>query len=639
MNEDKKTNKFGVPKTFRWSSLLWILLIWMLVMSFFNSFGPQKLQISYTDFKEQVGQGTVKEVTVEGDKVTGTFKTPLSEKLKSVGTKEEDVEPYEHFKTTLPSFEDPELMPLLEKNKVTIHAESEERSWLWTALIFALPWLLIIGFFAYSGKKFQNRLGGGGGPFGFGKSKAKLYTKSKVDMGFKEVAGLVNTKKELQEVVDFLKDPSKYSALGGELPKGILLVGPPGTGKTLMARAVAGEADVPFFTISGSEFIEMFVGVGASRVRDMFKQAKKEAPSIIFVDELDSIGRVRGTGLGGGHDEREQTLNQILAEMDGFSPHESVVVMAATNRPDVLDPALIRPGRFDRRVTLELPQKKTRKEILEVHTRNVPLADDVDLESIAGRTAGFSGADLKNLVNEAALLAARKEKKQVEAQDFDQGRDKILMGIEREDVIREEEKRVIAHHEAGHALMAVLLPGADPLEKVSIIPRGRSLGATEQIPEEDRRNLSRQYLFDRIAVMLGGRAAEKLTYQDVSTGAGDDLKKATELARRMVCQWGMSERLGPVTFRKGEPHPFLGREIAEQRDFSEHTARVIDEEILKITGGMEKKAENLIEENKKKLEALAEALLEHESLSREEIDDLLGTESKSSEKEAQQASN
>jgi cell division protease FtsH len=638
MNQEKKTDKMGVPKTFQWSSLLWVVLIGLLLMSFFNSFGPQRLQISYTDFKQQVKQGAVKEVTVKGQNVTGKFKSPVTENLNSPGSNE-DVETFQHFKTTIPSFDDPELMPILEKNDVTIHAESEERSWLWTALVFALPWLLIIGFFVYSGKKFQNRLGGGAGPFGFGKSKAKLYTKSKVDMGFDDVAGLVNTKKELQEVVDFLTDPSKYSALGGELPRGILLVGPPGTGKTLMARAVAGEADVPFFTISGSEFIEMFVGVGASRVRDMFKQAKKEAPSIIFVDELDSIGRVRGTGLGGGHDEREQTLNQILAEMDGFSPHESVVVMAATNRPDVLDPALIRPGRFDRRVTLELPHKKTRKEILEVHTRNVPLGDDVDLESLAGRTAGFSGADLKNLVNEAALLAARKEKKQVEAEDFDQGRDKILMGIEREDVIKDEEKKVIAYHEAGHALMALLLPGADPLEKVSIIPRGRALGATEQIPEEDRRNLSRQYLLDRIAVMLGGRAAEKITYQDVSSGAGDDLKKATELARRMVCQWGMSDRLGPVTFRQGEPHPFLGREIAEQRDFSEHTARVIDEEVQKITLGMLKKAEEVLEKNKDKLESLVEALLEHESLSREEIDDLLDMSSESSQEVAAQASN
>jgi cell division protease FtsH len=421
----------------------------------------------------------------------------------------------------------------------------------------------------------------------------------------------------------FLKDPSKYMALGGQLPKGILLVGPPGTGKTLMARATAGEANVPFFSISGSEFIEMFVGVGTSRVRDMFKQAKKEAPSIIFVDELDSIGRVRGTGLGGGHDEREQTLNQILAEMDGFLPHESVVVMAATNRPDVLDPALIRPGRFDRRVTLELPQKNTRKEILEVHTRNVPLSDDVDLESLASRTAGFSGADIKNLVNEAALLAARKEKKRAGPEGFDQGRDKILMGIEREDVIKDEDKKIIAYHEAGHALMARLLPSADPLEKVSIIPRGRSLRSTEQIPEEDWGNLSRKYLLDRIAIMLGGRASERLFSQDFSTGAGDDLKQVTELARRMVCQWGMSEKLGPITFRQGENHPFLGREIGQQRDFSEESARIIDEEIRRIIRDMEKKADDMLKSNRDTLDGIAKQLLVKETLSNDDIDTLL----------------
>jgi cell division protease FtsH len=355
-----------------------------------------------------------------------------------------------------------------------------------------------------------------------------------------------------------------------------LLVGPPGVGKTLLAQATAGEADVPFYSISGSEFIEMFVGVGASRVRDMFKKAKKDAPAIIFIDEIDSIGRVRGTGLGGGHDEREQTLNQILAEMDGFSPHESVVVMAATNRPDVLDPALIRPGRFDRRITLDLPQKKARRKILETHTREVPLADDVDLGNLARRTPGMSGADLKNIVNEAALLAARKNKQKVEAEDFEQARDKIIIGLEREDVIKDEDKKMIACHEAGHALLAKLLPGADPLQKVTIIPRGQSLGATEQIPEEERHNIKRSYLLNRLAIMLGGRAAEKIMFEDVSTGAADDLKKATELARRMVCQWGMSEKLGPVTFRLGETHPFLGRELTESRDFSEHTARLIE---------------------------------------------------------------
>jgi len=630
----KGNNKIPKQNSPNWMRLIWFLLIALLVVNLFRMFGPADyLKLSYSDFKEKVSQGDVSQITIKGDKVVGNFKEPVRHGGEA---SEKEAVAYKHFETVLPSFEDPELIGLLEDNGVTIKAKSEEKSWVWTIVVSFLPWLLLIGFFIYTSKKFQERAGGGG-LFGFGKSKAKLYTKATIDISYEDVAGLANTKKELQEVVDFLKDPSKYMALGGQLPKGILLVGPPGTGKTLMARATAGEANVPFFSISGSEFIEMFVGVGASRVRDMFKQAKKEAPSIIFVDELDSIGRVRGTGVGGGHDEREQTLNQILAEMDGFSPHESVVVMAATNRPDVLDPALIRPGRFDRRVTLELPQKKTRKEILTVHTRNVPLSDDIDLESLAGRTAGFSGADIKNLVNEAALLAARKGKKQVDSEDFDQGRDKILMGIEREDVIKEEDKKIIAHHEAGHALMARLLPTADPLEKVSIIPRGHALGTTEQIPEEDRRNLTRQYLLDRIAVMLGGRAAEKLFSQDVSSGAGDDLKQATELARRMVCQWGMSEKLGPVTFRQGEPHPFLGREMADQRDFSEQTAWIIDEEIRKIIGDMEKKAEETLESNREALEKIANELLVTETLTNDDIDRLLGQDQESSLKE--QASN
>jgi len=618
MNDNQK---IPTQKPLNWTQLLFYLLIGILIINIFRIFTPPDyLELSYSDFKNQVDQGKIARVTIKGDNITGNFKQPMRESSRGKVSDQEAIK-HEHFKTVLPSLGDPELIGLLENNGVIIKAKSEEKSWLWTMAVSFLPWLLLIGFFVYSSRKFQERAGGG--LFGFGKSKAKLFTKSMIDITYHDVAGLSNTKKELQEVVDFLKNPSKYMALGGQLPKGVLLVGPPGTGKTLMARATAGEANVPFFSISGSEFIEMFVGVGASRVRDMFKQAKKESPSIIFVDELDSIGRVRGTGLGGGHDEREQTLNQILAEMDGFSPHESVVVMAATNRPDVLDPALIRPGRFDRRVTLELPQKRTRKEILKVHTRNVPLSDDVDLELIASRTAGLSGADIKNLVNEAALLAARKEKKKVGAEEFDQSRDKILMGIEREDVIRDEDKKIIAYHEAGHALLARLLPTADPLEKVSIIPRGRSLGSTEQIPEEDRRNLNSQYLLDRITVLLGGRAAEKLFSQDVSTGAGDDLKQATELARRMVCQWGMSEKLGPVTFRHREPHPFLGREMAEPRDFSEHTAWIIDEEIRKIIRDMEKKAKDMLQSNGEAFKTIAKELLANETLSKDDIDKVL----------------
>lgn len=611
-------------KSFNWRILIWIAVFWFFMFYFFGDMGgPERMVLSYTDFKQKVEQERVAEITVKGDEVTGKFTKPVKGEPQSTLFGGKKVPEFKNFQTTLPSFQDPGLVNLLEKNNVTIRAESDKQSWFMNLLVGLLPWLLIIGFFVYSSKKFQERMGGPGSPFSFGKSKAKLYTKSISEISFEDVAGLSNTKKELQEVVAFLKDPSKFQRLGGELPNGILLVGPPGVGKTLMARAVAGEADVPFYSISGSEFIEMFVGVGASRVRDMFMNAKKDAPSIIFIDELDSIGRVRGTGVGGGHDEREQTLNQILSEMDGFSKHESVIVLAATNRPDVLDPALVRPGRFDRQITLEVPQKESRKEILAIHTRDMPLSHDVDLEEVAKMTVGFSGADLKNLANEAALLAARKEKDKVEAEDFDQARDKIIMGIEREDVINEQEKRMIAYHEAGHALVAKLFPGADPLEKVSVIPRGRSLGATEQIPREDRHNFSRSYLLGRIAVMLGGRAAERIVFEDVTSGAGDDLKKVTELVRRMVCQWGMSDRVGSVTFRRGEQHPFLGREMSEPRDFSEETARLIDEEVRRMIREMEDKAKEILESNRDKLDALAEGLLDKETLSGEEIDEIL----------------
>ena len=617
----------------------WVLVIWLASAFFFNWYGGTPGEsISYTRFKKQVRDGNVAEITVKGDQISGRLKN--AQKLgEAEGSPKVD-----HFQTVKPPFEDQNILNLLDEKGVTVNAESQQGSWWSSFLVVLLPWILIIGLFVYSSKKMQERLGGmgggagrGGGPFGFFKSKAKIYTKSKSDVHFEDVAGLETSKKELKEVVAYLKDPERFQSLGGELPKGILLVGPPGTGKTLLARAVAGEADVPFYTISGSEFIEMFVGVGASRVRDMFDQAKKDAPAIIFVDELDSIGRVRGTGLGGGHDEREQTLNQILSEMDGFDPQESVVVMAATNRPDVLDPALIRPGRFDRRITLELPQKKARKKILEVHTREVPLADDLDLDIVAGQTVGFSGAKLKNLVNEAALLAAREGRRQVTQEEFDRAVDKIRMGLEREDYINEDEKEIIAYHEAGHALVAALLPKADPLRKVTIIPRGRALGATEQIPEEDRHNLSREYLLARVAITVGGRAAEKMVFGDVTSGAGDDLKNATELVRRMVCQWGMSEKVGPVTFNHGKAHPFLGREIAQEKDFSEHTAQLIDEEVRRIITDMQDKAAGLLEENRQKLDRLAHTLLEQETLEESEISEIL--DMKEEEKKVAQQGN
>lgn len=623
--QKKEEKPFGGQ--FFWRYVFWFLLIWLVASYFFGTYEERnRVKISYTAFKQQVREGNVKEIVVKGDKIRGEFKKAYTEK----GDSEKEGRSYEFFSTTRPAFNDPQLMNLLQENKVTVYAKSQERSWLPYLLIVALPWILLIGYFIYAGNKMQRGMMGGGGIFSIGKSKAKRHMKSRTDVTYEDVAGLDNAKKDLREIVDYLKEPEKFTRLGADIPKGILLMGPPGCGKTLLARATAGEAKVPFYSISGSEFIEMFVGVGASRVRDLFNSAKEEAPSIIFIDELDSVGRTRGTGLGGGHDEREQTLNQILSEMDGFEPHESVVVLAATNRPDVLDPALTRPGRFDRQITLELLQKKARGKILKIHTRDVPVAEDVDLDNLSARTVGFSGADLKNLVNEAALLAGRKNKNIVDVEDFDQARDKILLGEEREEMLDEEEKRLIAYHEAGHALVAKLLPDTDPLQKVTIIPRGRALGATEQIPETDRHNFRRGYLLDRVAVMLGGRGAEKIVFKDISNGAADDLKKVTQLVRRMICQWGMSEKLGPVTYRHGEEHPFLGRELAQEKDFSEHTARIIDEEVQRIVEEMEGKAEDLLEGNRDKLDSLARALLENETLENEDVDRILEKESKKS---------
>ncbi|MFH0926635.1 MAG: ATP-dependent zinc metalloprotease FtsH [bacterium] len=622
---DKKDKPMLSTKS-KWGFVIWTILFLFLFIYLLRGFGspPEAVKISYTKFKQEIKKGRISEITFKDNIIIGNFKEPTEVDSKDLDGNGKLIK-YQFFKTTKLPVEDPELLPDLEKNKVVIKAEAGERTWMTTLLIGLLPWLLIIGFFIYSSRKLEeNMTGGKGGPFGIGKSKAKLYAKSNsTNVSFQNVAGLANAKKELLEVVDFLKAPQKYQALGGELPKGILLVGPPGTGKTLMARAAAGEANVPFFSISGSEFIEIFVGVGAARVRDMFELAKRESPSIIFIDEIDSIGRARGTGLGGGHDEREQTLNQILSEMDGFSPHHSVVVMAATNRPDVLDPALVRPGRFDRQITLELPQKKARKEILQLHTRHIPMDKDINLGIVADRTVGFSGAELKNLVNEAALMAARKNKKQVETEDFDQARDKVIMGLEREDLISEEEKKIIAYHEAGHALMAKLLPNTDTIKKVSIIPRGQSLGATEQIPGEDRHNFSRTYLLNRISIMLGGRVAEKIVFKDITSGASDDLKKITQLVKHMVRQWGMSEKIGPVVFQTGETHPFLGRELAEPKDFSEYTAKLIDEEVRRIIQEGERRTEDVLNSNNDKLDIIAKGLLEHESLSNEEIDQLL----------------
>ena len=623
----KSLKKSSQPKI-GWGILTWVMVFLVISYFIFSLFPSEdSVEISYSEFKKQVKTGNVNEVTIKGQDIEGRFR----QDYEILQEDQQEILKHSHFSTVKPAIEDPELMKILEEKGVIVKAEEEGGSWLGTLLIFTIPWLLIFGYFFYLGRKAKGQMRGlgGGGPFlGVGKSRAKRYSKTMSQVSFDDVAGLENAKRDMEEIVDYLKEPKKYMKLGADIPKGILLVGAPGTGKTLMARATAGEANVPFFSISGSEFIEMFVGVGASRVRDMFATAKKEAPAIIFIDELDSVGRARGTGLGGGHDEREQTLNQILAEMDGFVPHQSVIVLSATNRPDVLDPALTRPGRFDRQITLDMPHKEARQKILQIHTRRVPLDKSVDLENLAARTIGFSGADLKNLVNEAALLAARHEKESVSDEDLFSARDKILLGHRREEMLSDQEKKIIAYHEAGHALVAKFIPGADPLHKVTVIPRGRSLGATEQAPEEDRHNFTRDFMLNRISIILGGRAAEKLIFKDISNGAADDLKKVTQIARQMVTQWGMSERIGPVTFSLGEEHLFLGREMAKPKDFSEETARIIDEEIQKIVTEQEEKARKILKENRGKLNRLAEELLKKETLDNQDVERILKISSK-----------
>ncbi|WP_227819939.1 ATP-dependent zinc metalloprotease FtsH [Marinobacterium aestuarii] len=598
------------------------LIIWFLtalLLSFFwldTAKRQHQADLSYTAFKDRVRAEQVVSITLQGQQVSGTFRKP------EPGSQATGNRTVKQFVTTLPPIDDPELMPLLEQYDVEVRVRSESGSWWVRLLIGLVPWLLIIGLFWYASIKMQERMMGGsgaGGIFGFAKSRAKRFEKGQSRVTFDDVAGLENAKQDLCEISDYLRDPSPYRRLGAKIPRGILLMGPPGTGKTLLAKAVAGEANVPFFSISASEFIEMFVGVGASRVRDMFQSAKKEAPAIIFIDEIDSIGRARGTGLGGGHDEREQTLNQILNEMDGFEPHETVVVLAATNRPDVLDAALMRPGRFDRKVTLDLPDRPARQAILNIHARGVPLAGDVDLVRLAALTVGFSGADLENLINEAALLAGRKGKSEVDMQLMLAARDKVVLGGLREMLLSDDEKQLVAFHEAGHAVVASLLPHADPLDKVTIIPRGHALGVTEQIPAAERHNFKQSYLYDRLGVMLGGRSSEKLVFGEVSSGAEEDLKQATQLARHMVTHWGMSEKIGPVAFHRGEEHIFLGREMAQQRDFSEHTAEVIDDEVSMLLKHREVEIGQLLKNNRALLDAVAKALLEKETLEFDEI--------------------
>jgi len=578
---------------------LWMVigLIVILLFQLFQQNQSPRGEIVFSDFLKKVESGEVREVTLKGNNVSGRMSDGSS------------------FRTFTADY--PDLVKSLKDKGVKIDVKPPDtNSWLAIVLQW-VPMLLFIGVWIFFMRQMQ---GGGAKALSFGKARARLISEKQNKVTFQDVAGVDEAKEELREIIEFLKDPPKFQKLGGKIPKGVLLVGPPGTGKTLLAKAIAGEANVPFFSISGSDFVEMFVGVGASRVRDLFEQGKKHAPCIIFMDEIDAVGRHRGAGLGGGHDEREQTLNQLLVEMDGFETNEGVILIAATNRPDVLDPALLRPGRFDRQVVVARPDVKGREEILKVHARRIPLAPKVDLKVLARGTPGFSGADLANLVNEAALLAARQDKKVVEMIDFENAKDKVLMGVERRSmIISETEKKTIAYHEAGHALVADLLPGADPLHKVTIIPRGRALGLTQQLPADDKYNYSREYLVNRITILLGGRAAEEIVFQQQTTGAGDDLEKATEMARKMVCEWGMSDKMGPLTFGKGEEHIFLGREVARPKDFSEETAVLIDSEIKRIVMECATRARHMIETNLEKLHALARALLERESLDGEEI--------------------
>ncbi len=607
--------------------LLLIVMAAMVVVWMFSAVS-RRSTISYGLFLQELERGNVAEARIVGQEVRGRFKeppgVPIPGKFDGSG-KPVTQKLHITFDCVLSPLAGPEVDALLRKHLgAGYQAEAVTDSTVTFVLLNLLVVAIVLGGMWFMFRRAQNQVMGGGIFSAFTKSPARRYEASKQRITFDDVAGLEGVKQDLAEIVEFLKNPQRFQRLGGKIPKGVLLMGPPGTGKTLLGKAVAGEAGVPFFSINGSEFIQMFVGVGASRVRDLFKTAKENAPCILFIDEIDAVGRVRGAGLGGGHDEREQTLNQILSEMDGFSPTESVIVLAATNRPDVLDPALLRPGRFDRHVTVDRPNLKGREELFKVHCREVPLADDVDLHRLARGTVGLTGADIRNLVNEAALWATRQGKDRVDMDDFEFARDKILMGPKREEVLSGKEKQMTAYHEAGHAVLAWLVPGADRVHKVTIIPRGRSLGVTQLLPEEDRLNISESELHARLTYMLGGRAAEKLVFDEYSAGAEDDLKRATQLARRMVTHWGMSERLGPVAFRTGEEHPFLGKELHEQREFSEHTAQIIDEEVSRILHQAAERASSLLEQHRDKLECVAQALADREILEEDELEELIG---------------
>jgi len=588
---------------------LWLIISLMMIM-LFNMFQKPRVvedRLSFSELMLMLDEDKIKSIVIQGNDLSGKY-------LDKEGKEKT-------FRSYKPTFDADLTKKLLEK-KITIQAKPEEERFSWFSIFISwFPLLLLVGIWIFFMRQMQM---GGGKAMSFGKSRAKLLTEAQGKITFEDVAGIEEAKEELEEIIAFLKEPKKFTALGGKIPKGVLLVGPPGTGKTLLARAVAGEAGVPFFSISGSDFVEMFVGVGASRVRDLFLQGKKSAPCIIFIDEIDAVGRHRGAGLGGGHDEREQTLNQLLVEMDGFESNEGVILIAATNRPDVLDPALLRPGRFDRQVVVPRPDVKGREQILGVHAKKVPLTPEVNLETIARGTPGFSGADLANLVNEAALLAARQDKTSVDMQDFDAAKDKVLMGAERRSmVISDEEKKSTAYHEAGHTLVAKMTPGSDPVHKVSIIPRGRALGVTMQLPIEDKHSYNRESLLGRIAVLMGGRAAEDLIFNTFTTGAGNDIERATEMARKMICEWGMSDLMGPVSLGKKDESIFLGRDMAMHKNFSEETAIKIDQEIKRIVDESYHRAITILRDNEDSLHRLSLCLIEKENLTGNEVDEII----------------
>ncbi|WP_305966219.1 ATP-dependent zinc metalloprotease FtsH [Marinobacter salsuginis] len=623
-NQQQKPDQNQQPAIPNQFAFLWLSAAIFLMVLWLQDGGQPRLQdLAYSEFKTAVMNNQVAEVTLKEESITGLFTDSGAADFSSDSPARTSTP---GFQTIRPPMEDPALLNLLEEHEVVIRATPSGLPW-WQEMIRGfLPWILLLALMFWFWGAAQKRMTQGGGPFDFSRSKARRARKETSTATLDDVAGIESAKREIAEIIDFLKSPEKYRALGAVMPKGVLLVGPPGTGKTLLARAIAGEAEVPFYSISASEFIEMFVGVGAARVRDMFKEARKDAPALIFIDELDAIGRSRGAGLGGGHDEREQTLNQILTEMDGFEAHENVLVLAATNRPDVLDSALLRPGRFDRKITLDRPHKEARAAILKVHVRKVPLANDVDLEQLAARTIGFSGADLKNLVNEAALTAARENLHEVNAHCFELARDRIILGEERDTKLTPKEREAVAYHECGHAIMAYYMPNADPLTKLTIIPHGMAMGVTEQTPREDHYTYNESYLKDRIKVMLGGRCSEKLIYGEVSTGAQNDLKEATALVRKMVGQWGMSEKIGPLGLSIGEEHVFLGREMGLPREFSEKMAEMIDEEIQSQLLALERATLDFLTEHRNQLEALATAVLKHETLSAEDVEEILRKE-------------